>query len=91
MISSITLRRALQDRNLLGDMLGGESWFAWRTLLLAAMGEALVPDELAVFTAADCPHASTAATCRGICWCDWSPWRQEPRHLSAGDVYCRSM
>ena len=50
MIPSITLRKALQDPNLLGDMLGGESWFAWRTLLLAAMGEALVPDELAVFT-----------------------------------------
>ena len=50
MIPSITLRKALQDPNLLGDVLGGESWFAWRTLLLAAMGEALVPDELAVFT-----------------------------------------
>jgi hypothetical protein len=50
MIPSITLRKALQDPNLLGDVLGGESWFAWQTLLLAAMGEALVPDELAVFT-----------------------------------------
>ena len=59
MIPSITLRKALQDPNLLGDVLGGESWFAWRTLLLAAMGEALVPDELTVFTQLTGRDAST--------------------------------
>jgi hypothetical protein len=38
----ITLRSALEDPMLLGDALTGDSWFCWRTLLIAAMGEPLV-------------------------------------------------
>jgi hypothetical protein len=38
-IPRITLRKALADRQLLGGALGGESWQAWRALLIAAMGE----------------------------------------------------
>jgi hypothetical protein len=45
----IPLRRALADRNLLGTTLAGETWFPWRTLLIAAMGEALKPAEREVF------------------------------------------
>src|SRR5262249_25148616 len=44
------LRRALEDSELLGSCLGGESWHAWRSILLAAMGEPLKPDELTTFT-----------------------------------------
>jgi hypothetical protein len=44
-----TLRRALADPNLLGDCLPGDSWRVWRTLLIAAMGEALDDDERAIF------------------------------------------
>ena len=43
-----TLRAALADPNLLD--LGAPSWAAWRPLLLAAMGEPLLPDELEYFT-----------------------------------------
>ena len=32
-----------------GNSLGGDSWHAWRSLLLAAMGEELKPDELTIF------------------------------------------
>jgi hypothetical protein len=39
----------LADPNLLGAALGGDSWSAWRSLLLAAMGEALAPAELEAF------------------------------------------
>ena len=39
----------LSDSNLLGTVLAGESWRAWRVLLLAAMGEALDDDERALF------------------------------------------
>lgn len=46
----ITLRKALADRQLLGGALVGASWAAWRSLLIAAMGEALTDDERAVFT-----------------------------------------
>ena len=50
MIPRITLRKALADRALLGGALAGESWRAWGTLLIAAMGEALTADERPLFT-----------------------------------------
>ena len=49
MTPRITLRRALGDANLLGTVLAGESWLAWRTLLLAAMGETLNSEERKLF------------------------------------------
>ena len=45
----IPLRRALEDKELLGSCLGGDSWHAWRSLLLAANGEPLKQDELTTF------------------------------------------
>ena len=49
MTPRVTLRRALEDPELLGTALAGPSWHAWRSLLLAAMGEPLNPDELETF------------------------------------------
>jgi len=49
MTPKVTLRRALEDPELLGAALAGPSWHAWRSLLLAAMGEPLEPDELETF------------------------------------------
>ena len=46
---AMTMRRALSDPALLGAVLAGESWRAWRILLIATMGEALDDDERAVF------------------------------------------
>ncbi len=43
------MRRALSDPNLLGLALEGDSWAAWRTLLIAMRGEALTEDERAIF------------------------------------------
>ena len=45
-----TVRQALQDPNLLGNALAGETWEGWRALLLALAGEPLLPDELQIFT-----------------------------------------
>ncbi len=45
----VTTRRALSDEHLLGGALGGDSWLAWRVLLIAAMGEALTDAERAIF------------------------------------------
>ena len=45
----ISLREALSDPNLLGRSLAGDSWKAWRTLLIAARGEKLSDDERAIF------------------------------------------
>jgi hypothetical protein len=46
----VTMRRALNDTNLLGAALGGDSWLGWRVLLIAAMGEFLTDEERAIFT-----------------------------------------
>jgi hypothetical protein len=45
-----TMRAALEDPELLGNMLEGDSWKAWRTLLIAAMGEPLTTSERELFT-----------------------------------------
>ena len=44
-----TIREALADPQLLGDTLAGDSWSAWRALLIAAMGEQLDNSERAIF------------------------------------------
>jgi hypothetical protein len=49
-LASITMRRALEDKQLLGAVLEGEFWRAWRVPLVAAWGEALTPDERTIFT-----------------------------------------
>lgn len=48
---TVTLRKALSDPALLGKVLVGPSWAAWRVLLIAAMGEALTDDERVIFKA----------------------------------------
>ena len=48
-VGGITMRQALTDPELLGGVLAGESWRAWRILLIAAMGEALTDDERIIF------------------------------------------
>jgi hypothetical protein len=45
----ISMRRALEDQNIFGSILPGESWAAWRVLLIAAMGEELTTEERVVF------------------------------------------
>src|SRR6516225_8336760 len=50
MIPRVPLREALSDPNLLGAVIGGDSWSSWRTLLIAAMGEGLTADERQIFS-----------------------------------------
>ena len=45
-----TMRKALADKKLLGNVLAGESWHAWRVLMIAAMGEKLTDEERETFT-----------------------------------------
>jgi hypothetical protein len=40
-----TMRQALADPELLADVMPGQSWFAWRCLLIAFVGEPLISDE----------------------------------------------
>ena len=49
MTPKVSLRKALEDPELLGSALAGPTWHAWRSLLIAAMGEPLKPDELETF------------------------------------------
>ena len=46
---TISLRKALTDPFLLGDVLGSDTWRSWRILLIGAMGETLTPDERTIF------------------------------------------
>jgi hypothetical protein len=48
---TITMREALADVRLLGNVLAGESFQAWRVLLIAMMGEKLTEQERVIFTA----------------------------------------
>ena len=44
-----TMREALSSPKLFGNILSGDSWDAWRVILIAAMGEALKPAERVIF------------------------------------------
>lgn len=46
----VTMRDALADPGLFGSILPGESWAAWRILLIASQGESLTDEERIVFT-----------------------------------------
>ena len=61
MKSLVSMRVAPSEPDLLGNALPGASWLTWRALLIAAMGEPLLPDELAVFRAVT---GRDAAPCR---------------------------
>src|SRR6478609_6049047 len=50
MTPTVTMRDALTDAQLLGNVLAGESWLAWWVLLIAGMGEKLTDDERVIFT-----------------------------------------
>jgi hypothetical protein len=43
------MRAALADPQLLGNVLAGDTWEAWRVLLIGAMGERLTDAERQVF------------------------------------------
>jgi len=49
MIPTSSIREALSDRALLGSVLEGPSWEAWRTLLIASVGETLTDSERPIF------------------------------------------
>lgn len=49
MKQTVTLRKALADPALLGTILAGPSWLAWRAVLIAAMGEPLTGEERVAF------------------------------------------
>ena len=47
----ITMREALADPGYFGTLLAGDSWQAWRVLLIAIVGEELTDDERVIFKA----------------------------------------
>src|SRR6185312_11500228 len=49
MTPKVTMRAALNDTALLGSVLAGDTWRAWRVMLMAAMGESLSPPERKLF------------------------------------------
>jgi len=47
----VTMREALADAGYFGTLLSGDSWQAWRALLIAIVGEELTDDERSIFKA----------------------------------------
>ena len=47
----VTMREALADPGYFGTLLSGESWQAWRVLLIAIVGEELTDEERPIFKA----------------------------------------
>lgn len=47
----MTMRQALEDPEIFGDYLAGDTWQPWRVVLMASQGEPLTDDERAIFTA----------------------------------------
>ena len=45
----LSMRDALYDPEVFGEVLSGSSWDGWRTLLIALCGEALTDEERVVF------------------------------------------
>jgi hypothetical protein len=72
------MRAALRDPDLFGEILPGESWAAWRILLIAAMGEALTDDERIVFESLTGREREPLSRVEEI-WAIVSSRRQDPR------------
>ncbi|TPK85316.1 hypothetical protein [Mesorhizobium sp. B2-4-17] len=47
----VSIREALNDDRLLGTLLAGKSWASWKAILIAAMGEKLTDEEMALYEA----------------------------------------
>lgn len=50
MVPLITMRAALDDPDVFGAIFAGDTWAAWRIILIAAMGEPLTDEERITFT-----------------------------------------
>lgn len=49
MKSRVSIRHALENPELLGTVLAGDTWLPWRSILIAAMGEELTAAERTLF------------------------------------------
>jgi hypothetical protein len=47
----LSMRDALNDPDVFGEVLAGDSWAGWRTLLIALCGEPLTDEERVTFQA----------------------------------------
>ena len=59
----VTMREALADPRYFGLLLVGDSWAAWRILLIAIVGEHLTDDERVVFKALTGRKYSAGPSC----------------------------
>ena len=83
-----TLRDALSEPRLLGGGagLGGDSWAAWRAILLASVGEPLTEAEAATFQRTD-PACATRPSRAAAVGCGRQKGRKEPRPCRASGLF----
>ena len=72
---TISIRKALADKKLLGDILVGDSWQAWRVLLIAAMGEPLTDAERETFTVLTGRQREPGQRIEVVSQGPWQSWR----------------
>ncbi|GJD47023.1 hypothetical protein AFCDBAGC_4908 [Methylobacterium cerastii] len=60
------MRNALEDPEIFGTILPGETWAAWRVVLIASQGEPLTDDERVVFTALTGREREPDKPCREV-------------------------
>lgn len=62
----ISMREALEDPNLFGSVLPGETWQAWRVVLIASQGEPLTPEEREIYRLLSGREREPAAPCKEV-------------------------
>ena len=63
----ITMREALESPAYFGTLLAGDSWQAWRVLLIAIGGEELTDEERVIFKALTCRESEPLEPVEEFC------------------------
>ena len=83
----ITMREALESDGYFGRLLAGDSWAAWRALLIAIVGEELTDEERAVFAGLTGREREPLEPVEEFWAVIWTPRRQNPLHGRPGGLY----
>lgn len=62
----ISMREALEDPNLFGTILPGDTWAAWRVVLIASQGEPLRPEEREIYRALSGRQMEPTEPCKEV-------------------------
>lgn len=61
-----SMREALEDPQIFGGVLPGETWQAWRVVLIASQGEPLTPEEREIYHLLSGREREPATPCKEV-------------------------